>query len=108
MLSFDNRFMVFHHHTQSAELESPLKLSQQSLQDVGAEMGAANIFVVDLQTRRWHRITNMLGGSKAYFPHFRADGWLYFLVKSGDGREKIVASNAALIMAKNPNDFQGY
>ena len=37
-------------------------------------------------------------GTRALFPHFRSDGWFYFLVMDGE-RELIIASDAALVIA---------
>ena len=42
------------------------------------------------------RITNVQPGQYALFPHFRADGWLYFVVRTLDTEEWFVASDAAL------------
>jgi hypothetical protein len=35
-------------------------------------------------------------GQYALFPHFRSDGWIYFVVRTITGEEYIAASNAAL------------
>jgi hypothetical protein len=84
-LSFDERFMAVHQFTDS------------NANPAGFPAGTANIFVVDLKTGRQHQITNVKAGQKALFPHFRADGWLYFLVKdSNTGKESLVASDVAL------------
>jgi hypothetical protein len=43
---------------------------------------------------------------RALYPHFRADGWLYFLVRDGRGaqkREYVLASDAALKLAAAPS-----
>ena len=43
------------------------------------------------------RITAMKPGQFALYPHFRSDGWLYFIVRDANGRkEYIVASDWAL------------
>jgi hypothetical protein len=98
--SFDNRFVAFHHHSNGTPI-----------QDDGTEAEAPNVFIYDLKTQKSVRVTNMKNGAKAYFPHFRADGWLYFLLKepAGEGGdeenivETVVASNIALVMKKqNP------
>jgi hypothetical protein len=49
----------------------------------------------------------MPGGKFALYPHFRSDGWLYFLVRDtspdGDNDEFIAASDIALRIEKaNP------
>ena len=74
--SFDERFFVTHHY----------------------EEGTANIYLVDLSDGSRHKITNMPAGTRALFPHFRSDGWFYFLVKSDDG-EYVAASDAALALS---------
>ena len=39
----------------------------------------------------------MKAGQHALYPHWRADGWLYFLVRdSNNNKETLVASDAAL------------
>ena len=38
----------------------------------------------------------MAPGQYALFPHFRSDGWIYFIVRGDAGGEHIVASDAAL------------
>ena len=44
------------------------------------------------------RITEMHAGQYALYPHFRSDGWIYFLVRDDNsGREYVVASDAALM-----------
>jgi len=75
-ISYDERFFVTH---------------------VYAE-GKADIWLVDLTDGSRHRVTNMPEGTQALFPHFRNDGWFYFLVKDGDERYA-VASDAALRIA---------
>ncbi len=73
-ISFDERFFVTHHY----------------------EDGGANIYLTDMLTGEVRQITNM-GGNKALYPHFRSDGWFYFLVHDGD-TEHIMASDAAIVM----------
>ena len=89
-LSFDNRFVVFHHYTDN------------SPQDTGAVAETANIFIYDLKTKKGYRVTNMPAKGRAFFPHFRADGWLYFLTKQvdegGTVTESILATNAAILL----------
>jgi len=75
-ISFDERYFVTHHYE---------------------EDGTANILLVDMMTSEVHQVTNMPSGYKALFPHFRSDGWFYFLVKTGE-KEFVVASNLANIL----------
>jgi hypothetical protein len=89
-ISFDNRFVTFHHYADG------------SPQDAGAAPGHSNIFVYDILKKRGIRVTNMKNESKAYFPHFRADGWVVFQIKGADGVESIATSNAALVLKAMP------
>jgi hypothetical protein len=74
--SFDERFVVTHHY----------------------EGDRANLLLFDLRTGSHTQITNMPSGKYAQFPHFRTDGWIYFLV-TGGGDEHIAASDAAIGLA---------
>ena len=60
--------------------------------------------LADLQTGKIVRITTVQAGQYALYPHFRADGWLYFLVRDmNTNTESVVASDAALqISAATP------
>jgi len=58
-ISFDERYFVTHQY----------------------EDGTANIYLYDMVTGQGYKVTNMPKGLKALFPHFRSDGWFYFLVK---------------------------
>jgi hypothetical protein len=78
--SFDERFFVTHHYDQ----------------------GGANLWLFDLKDGSKRQITRVPAGQKALFPHFRSDGWIYFLIKGGD-REYLAGSDAAIrLKASNP------
>ena len=62
------------------------------------ERGASNLMLVDLRSGAATRITGMPPGQYALFPHFRSDGWIYFVVRTLDGAEYFVASDAALTL----------
>jgi hypothetical protein len=82
--SFDERFLATHVYN-----------------DVGA-LGA-NIAVVDLTTGKKVVVTKMPAGQFALYPHFRADGWLYFLVRDRNtGSEHLAATDVAVQMAALP------
>jgi hypothetical protein len=90
-ISYDGRFVTFHHY------------SDGSPQDIGTPAGTSNIFIYDILKKRGVRVTNMSGDSKAFFPHFRADGWLMFLIKGTTGQpESIAASNATFVLKNMP------
>jgi len=74
-ISFDERYSVTHHY----------------------EGGTANLFLTDLLTNQVYRITDMPADTKALFPHFRSDGWIYFLA-TGDNGDSAMAINAALVL----------
>jgi hypothetical protein len=73
-ISFDERFFVTHHY----------------------EDGGSNIYLTDMLTGEVRQITDM-AGAQALYPHFRSDGWFYFLAKDGDS-EYVMASDAAIVM----------
>lgn len=76
-ISYDERFLVTHHY----------------------EGDRSNLYLVDLATGTQHQITDMPAGAKALFPHFRSDGWIYFLAEDTEGNEYVAASDAALRLA---------
>ena len=80
-ISFDERFFVTHQYRDD---------------------GTANILLVDMLTSEVHEVTDMPATYKALFPHFRSDGWFYFLVKTG-AEEFVVASDLAIRLAKGAN-----
>ena len=59
--------------------------------------GSSNLMLVDLRTGAVQRLTTMHPGQYALFPHFRSDGWIYFVVRTLDGDEYYAASDAALV-----------
>ncbi len=76
-ISFDERYAVTHRY----------------------ENDTANIYLSDLLTGETVQVTNMPAGVKALFPHFRSDGWIYYLVNGEDG-DIAMATNAALLLAE--------
>ena len=102
-ISFDERWMVYHHYVEAGDWA---KLGYTSANDAGfLELrdaqtgGAANIFLLDLVTGNVRRITTMQSGQYALYPHFRSDGWIYFIVRDRNrDREWMVASDAALAL----------
>ncbi len=100
--SYDERWIVYHHWVEAADWQS---LGYASATDPAFQSlltaGTANVFLLDLTTGASRRITNMHAGQRALFPHFRSDGWIYFIVKRAPmaGSETIVASDAALVFA---------
>jgi len=100
-ISFDERFMVYHHYVEAGDWAD---LGFSSPTDPGfveyRTKGAANIYVLDLLNGQTKRVTMMAPGQYALFPHFRSDGWIYMTVRVvGATPEHIVASDAALLYA---------
>jgi hypothetical protein len=101
-ISFDERWMVFHHYVEAGDWQA---LGYASATDAGFVAlrdsqtgGAANVFLMELTTGSVRRITTMQPGQYALYPHFRNDGWIYFLVRDRNRNfEWIAASNAALV-----------
>jgi|JI10StandDraft_1071094.scaffolds.fasta_scaffold02191_3 hypothetical protein len=97
--SYDERWIVYHHWVQAGDwawmgYPSATDPAFQAL----LTQGTANIFLLDITTGVPRRITSMNPGQAALFPHFRSDGWIYFIVKDDatPNHEVIVASDAAL------------
>jgi hypothetical protein len=84
--SFDERFVVTHQyvdHNDPDEAQLP--------------EGSSNVVMADLATGKQYRLTTMKAGQFALYPHFRADGWLYFAIRDMSAKvEYIVATDAAL------------
>ena len=97
--SFDERWMVFHHYVTDADAAD---LGFSSANDTGfddyQELGSSNLYLVDLTTGESRRITDMPAGQYALFPHFRSDGWIYFVVRTLENDEYFVATDAALVL----------
>jgi len=99
--SFDERWMVVHHYVTA---DDAADLGFASARDPGfqayVKQGAANIYLIDLATGARKRVTRMQPGQYALYPHFRSDGWIYFLVRTpGQATtEIVVASDAAVVL----------
>jgi Tol biopolymer transport system component len=97
--SFDERWMVFHHYVLDGDAVD-LGFSgpdDQNFSDY-QELGSSNLYLVDLKTGDIRRFTNMPAGQFALFPHFRSDGWIYFVVRTLEGNEYFAATDAALVL----------
>jgi hypothetical protein len=96
-LSLDDRWLVTHHRATNEDAVE-LGFTGASDPDFAAYRGVSNIYLIDLLTGREIRVTRMEPGQRALFPHFRSDGWLYFLVRDRELPERLVASDAALVL----------
>ncbi|WP_394831585.1 hypothetical protein LVJ94_34235 [Pendulispora rubella] len=83
-ISFDERFIAVHSY--AAQGDTHLSINAN----------ASDIVIVDLKTGSHYQITKMPANVRALYPHFRNDGWLYFLVRDANtGAESILASDLA-------------
>jgi hypothetical protein len=100
VVSYDERWLVLHHYVTAADAVA-LGFSGQDDPDFAAylELGASNLILVDLLDGSSRFITQMGAGQYALFPHFRSDGWLYFVVRTLAGEEYFAATDAALLAA---------
>ncbi len=99
-ISYDERWAVIHRYVTG---DDAMELGFTGAGDPGfapyASQGAANVYLLDLLTGLTRRITHMKPGQYALFPHFRSDGWIYFIVRTqGTDQEHIVAGDAALLL----------
>ncbi len=97
-VSFDEKYFVTHHYVGPNDWQD---LGFSSAQDPTFQQmlakGTSNIILVNMLTGARTRITNMKPGQYAIFPHWRSDGWIYFLVRDkNSSKEYVVASDAAL------------
>ncbi|MEY2937042.1 MAG: hypothetical protein RL033_7791, partial [Pseudomonadota bacterium] len=97
--SYDERWMVLHHYVEPSDAQA---LGFSGPNDPAfaqyREQGASNLMLVDLRNGSARRITGMQPGQYALFPHFRSDGWIYFVVRTIEGAEYFAASDAALVL----------
>ncbi|MBK7863739.1 MAG: hypothetical protein IPJ65_35065 [Archangiaceae bacterium] len=95
--SFDERFITYHHWVESSDFAELGFASAADAAFVALVGTSSNIYVIDLLTGYRRPITRMSAGQHAVFPHFRSDGWVYFVVKDVNRNvENIVASDAVL------------
>jgi hypothetical protein len=80
--SLDERFITFHDYVAPGQ---------------GLPENSSNVVIIDLLTGKRTRVTESKTGVYALYPHFRADGWLMFLVRdTNTGKETLLASDIAL------------
>lgn len=97
-ISFDERTMVVHHYVGPADYaEYGFSSASDPAFQAMLTQGTSNIYLLDLTNGAVTRVTNMHAGQYALYPHFRSDGWFYFLVRDQNtGHEYAAASDAAL------------
>jgi hypothetical protein len=82
--SYDERFVITHSY---------------------ANENSSDIYLYDLWKKKPHRITELGANKFALYPVFRADGWIYFIVRDHSGQtpqEYLLASDAALKIMAQP------
>ena len=95
--SLDDHWLVTHHRAVDADaVELGFTGSADPL--FAAYRGTSNIYLMDLGTGVRTRLTHVAAGQEALFPHFRSDGWIYFIVRTGSLPEYVVATDAALVL----------
>jgi len=97
-ISFDEKYFVTHHYVGPSDWQELgfASANDATFQEM-LQKGTANIIVVNMLTGVRTRITNVKPGQMAIFPHWRSDGWIYFLVRDlNSSKEYVVASDAAL------------
>ena len=96
--SYDERWMVFHRYVTDSEATELgfADADAAAFQDY-KDNGSANLYLVDLKDGSSKRLTNMPPGEFALFPHFRSDGWIYFVVRTIGGKEYFAATDAAIL-----------
>lgn len=99
--SFDERWMIFHHYvTADDATEMGFTGSDDPAFAQYLTRGASNVYLVDLLSGQRRRLTNMQPGQYAHSPHFRADGWINFMVRNaGTSSEYVATTDAALVLA---------
>jgi hypothetical protein len=98
--SYDERWMVFHHYvTDDDAVDLGFTGPSDPAFAAYRSQGAANLYLLDLKTGDKTRLTNVGAGQYALYPHFRSDGWIYFLVRTlQQTGEVVAATDAALVV----------
>jgi len=97
--SYDERWLVFHRYVTGPDA-AELGFGSPDAEGFGDYLtdGSSNLYLADLSSGILTRLTHMPPGEFALFPHFRSDGWIYFVVRTLDDREYFAASDAALAL----------
>ena len=99
-ISHNERILATHHYTDQFDFQN-LGYGQADPAFQGMIKDSSNIWIYDMYTQRKTRLTRMGKGQYALYPHFRSDGWLYFLVRDNNTKtEYIVGTDAAIRFQK--------
>jgi hypothetical protein len=96
-MSFDDRWLVTHHRATDADAVD-LGFTGPTDPAFAPYRNVSNLYLVELATGTITRLTMMAPGQQALFPHFRSDGWIYYIVKTAGLPEYVVATDAALVL----------
>lgn len=94
--SFDERYVAYHHAVTASDWAQLGFTSPTDAAFVAMVGTTSNIYVLDLLTGASRPITRMSAGQSAKFPHFRADGWLYFVVRDANRAVEVLAASDAV------------
>ncbi len=99
-ISYNEKYFTTHNTVDASDWQD---LGYASANDPAfkelVEKGASNIILVNMATGARTRVTTMKPGQYALFPHFRSDGWVYFLVRDfNTNKEYVVGSDAMLTL----------
>ena len=101
--SFDERWLTYHHYVEGTDADA-IELGFEGVNDPAfapyLTEGAANVYILDLLNGERRLVTRMAPGEYALFPHFRSDGWIYFIVRNLGENETIAATDAALVLGE--------
>jgi hypothetical protein len=84
--SYDERFFTTHHYNEPSDFTASDDPAYRT-------KGSSDIYVVDFITGKKQKVTKMGPGQFALYPHFRSDGWLYFLAVDYANNKYWVASS---------------
>ncbi len=99
-VSFNERIVATHHYTELADAKN-FRMEPTDPKFKETIEKSSNIWLYDLATQQKIRITNMRANQYALFPHWRSDGWLYFMVRDKNvNKDYLVASDAGIRMQK--------
>lgn len=100
--SYNERFMAVHHYVDAKDFAELGFASAQDPAFVKLVENSSNVFVYDFVKRTRTRVSNMQPGQFALYPHFRSDGWMYFLVRDTvTGKNHVIASDIAQQLSSN-------
>jgi hypothetical protein len=97
--SYDERFFTTYHYVEAADYAEMgyASADDPAFQELIAQ-GSANVIIMDLATGKARRVTRMGPGQFALFPHFRSDGWIYFLVNDTVADKRYAAATDAAVL----------